>query len=60
MQKRRAVLNRLADLASATELSGVADRGNQRRGGQRTNSLERHQTTESLVGAGEFRDPPVP
>jgi hypothetical protein len=39
------------------ELPRVADRGNQRGGGQRTNSLDRHQTTGSLVGACEFRDP---
>jgi hypothetical protein len=29
------------------ELPRVADRGNQRGGGQRTNSLDRHQTTEA-------------
>jgi hypothetical protein len=41
------------------ELPRVADRGNQRGGGQRTYSIDRHQTTGSLVGAGEFRDPLV-
>jgi nitroreductase len=40
-------------LAPAAELPRVADRGNQRGGGQRTNSLDRHQTPGELVRAGD-------
>jgi hypothetical protein len=39
--------------APAAELPRVADRGNQRGGGQRTNSLDRHQTPGELVRAGD-------